>query len=74
MEGGSQINSAFLHGKAIDKVVTYIAPKLVAGQDAPTPFGGTGIEEMGKAVSVKDMEVETLGEDIKITGYPVWRE
>lgn len=74
VEGGSQINSAFLHEKAIDKVVTYIAPKLVAGQDAPTPFGGTGIEEMGQAVSVKDMEVETLGEDIKITGYPVWRE
>lgn len=74
VEGGSQINSAFLHARAIDKVISYVAPKLVAGQDAPTPFGGTGIEEMGNAVPVKDIQVEMLGQDIKITGYPDWGE
>lgn len=74
VEGGSQINSAFLHGRAIDKVISYFAPKLVAGQGAPTPFGGTGIEEMGNAVAVKDIQVEMLGQDIKITGYPDWGE
>jgi len=74
VEGGSQINSAFLHAKAIDKVICYIAPKLVAGQGAPTPFGGLGIEEMGNAVHVKDIQVEMLGQDMKITGYPDWGE
>jgi diaminohydroxyphosphoribosylaminopyrimidine deaminase/5-amino-6-(5-phosphoribosylamino)uracil reductase len=74
VEGGSQINSAFLHGRAIDKVISYVAPKLVAGQGAPTPFGGMGIEEMGSAVPVKDIHVDMLGQDIKITGYPDWGE
>lgn len=74
VEGGSQINSAFLHARAIDKVISYIAPKLVAGQGAPTPFGGTGIEEMGNAVALRNFQVETLGVDLKITGYPDWGE
>jgi diaminohydroxyphosphoribosylaminopyrimidine deaminase/5-amino-6-(5-phosphoribosylamino)uracil reductase len=73
VEGGSQINSAFLHAQAIHKVVSYVAPKLVAGQGAPTPFGGLGIEEMNNAVSLVDVSFEKIGDDIKITGYPVWR-
>jgi len=72
VEGGSQINSAFLHAQAIDKVVSYVAPKLVAGQGAPTPFGGLGIQEMNDAVSLVDVSFEKIGDDIKITGYPVW--
>jgi len=72
VEGGSQINSAFLHAQAIDKVVSYVAPKLVAGQGAPSPFGGLGIQEMNDAVSLVDVSFEKIGDDIKITGYPVW--
>ncbi|WP_281172591.1 bifunctional diaminohydroxyphosphoribosylaminopyrimidine deaminase/5-amino-6-(5-phosphoribosylamino)uracil reductase RibD [Aneurinibacillus terranovensis] len=73
VEGGSQINSAFLHARAIDKVITYVAPKIVAGQTAPSPFGGPGIEEMSRAISLADITVEKISEDIKISGYPVWR-
>lgn len=72
VEGGSQINSAFLHARAIDKVVSYVAPKLVAGQGSPTPFGGLGIEDMNDAISLEDISFEKIGDDIKITGYPVW--
>ncbi|MFT9847475.1 bifunctional diaminohydroxyphosphoribosylaminopyrimidine deaminase/5-amino-6-(5-phosphoribosylamino)uracil reductase RibD [Aneurinibacillus sp. REN35] len=72
VEGGSQINSAFLHARAIDKIVSYVAPKLIAGQGAPTPFGGLGIEEMDDAISLADLSFEQIGNDIKITGYPVW--
>ncbi|MBN6188515.1 bifunctional diaminohydroxyphosphoribosylaminopyrimidine deaminase/5-amino-6-(5-phosphoribosylamino)uracil reductase RibD [Aneurinibacillus sp. BA2021] len=72
VEGGSQINSAFLHARAIDKIVSYVAPKLVAGQGAPTPFGGLGIEEMNDAVPLAHISFEKIGNDIKITGYPVW--
>ncbi|AMA73647.1 MULTISPECIES: bifunctional diaminohydroxyphosphoribosylaminopyrimidine deaminase/5-amino-6-(5-phosphoribosylamino)uracil reductase RibD [Aneurinibacillus] len=73
VEGGSQINSAFLHARAINKVVAYVAPKLVAGQNAPTPFGGLGIEEMADAISLMDVSFEKVGNDMKISGYPVWR-
>jgi len=74
VEGGSQINSAFLHARCIDKVVCYIAPKIVAGQEAPSSFGGKGIDEMSKAVILSDISVERVGEDIRIIGYPTWRD
>ncbi|WP_047152719.1 bifunctional diaminohydroxyphosphoribosylaminopyrimidine deaminase/5-amino-6-(5-phosphoribosylamino)uracil reductase RibD [Aneurinibacillus tyrosinisolvens] len=74
VEGGSQVNSAFLHAKAIDKIVAYVAPKLIAGQTAPSSFGGIGIEQMNDAISLADVQVEQVGQDIKISGYPVWGE
>ncbi|WCK56619.1 bifunctional diaminohydroxyphosphoribosylaminopyrimidine deaminase/5-amino-6-(5-phosphoribosylamino)uracil reductase RibD [Aneurinibacillus sp. Ricciae_BoGa-3] len=72
VEGGSQVNSSFLHAHAIDKLVAYIAPKIVGGQAAPTPFGGFGIEEMASAISLRDVQMQQVGDDFKITGYPVW--
>ena len=44
IEGGGTINAAFLENKLIDKVVIYIAPKLIGGKDAPSFLEGTGIE------------------------------
>jgi diaminohydroxyphosphoribosylaminopyrimidine deaminase/5-amino-6-(5-phosphoribosylamino)uracil reductase len=73
VEGGSQVNSAFLHARAVNKVISYIAPKLVAGRSAPTPFGGIGIDDMTDAITLRDITVEQVGQDIKISGYPVWR-
>jgi diaminohydroxyphosphoribosylaminopyrimidine deaminase / 5-amino-6-(5-phosphoribosylamino)uracil reductase len=72
VEGGGQINSAFLQAQAIDKLISYIAPKLVGGQAAPSPFDGLGIKEMADAIPLQDVQIELVQEDIRITGYPVW--
>ncbi|RXT15521.1 bifunctional diaminohydroxyphosphoribosylaminopyrimidine deaminase/5-amino-6-(5-phosphoribosylamino)uracil reductase RibD [Ammoniphilus sp. CFH 90114] len=72
VEGGSEVNGSFLKAKAIDKVITYLAPKLVGGRHAPTSFGGEGILQMNEAIQLRDLEVEIIGEDIRIEGYPEW--
>lgn len=74
VEGGSEVNASFLAAGAVDKLVTYVAPKLVAGHLAPTPFGGIGVEQMADAIDLADLKVETVGVDLKISGYPVWKE
>lgn len=70
VEGGSQVNGSFLEAGCIDKVISYIAMKLVGGGSAPTAFGGLGIAEMSGAVRLEHADIQVVGEDIRITGYP----
>ncbi|MDG0812847.1 bifunctional diaminohydroxyphosphoribosylaminopyrimidine deaminase/5-amino-6-(5-phosphoribosylamino)uracil reductase RibD [Cohnella rhizosphaerae] len=74
IEGGSEINASFFESRLVDKVVIYIAPKLIGGRDAPTFLEGTGIDKMNDAVEINDLGVEKLGKDFKFTGYPVYKE
>lgn len=74
VEGGSRVNGSFLQTDCIDKVISYIAPKLVGGIDAPTPFAGEGVRIMDESIVLENMEVVMVGEDIRITGYPRKKE
>lgn len=71
IEGGGGINASFLENQLIDKVVVYIAPKLIGGDRAPTFLEGVGIEKMGDAVELSDVKVESIGKDLKFVGYPI---
>lgn len=69
IEGGGQIHAAALEAGIVNKVYAYIAPKLIGGDKAKTPVGGTGLEKMSEAWKLKDIEIEQIGEDILVTGY-----
>ena len=73
IEGGGNVNAAFLEHGLIDKVETYMAPKLVGGREAPTFMEGNGIAEMSDAVELTDVSVTSIGKDFKFTGYPIYR-
>lgn len=73
IEGGGNVNASFLENQLIDKVVLYIAPKLVGGKDAPTFLEGIGIEEMTDALELTDTTFELVGKDLKFTGYPKYK-
>ncbi len=70
IEGGGNVNASFLEKQLVDKVVLYIAPKLVGGKDAPTFLEGKGIEEMMDAIELMDTEIIPVGKDFKFIGYP----
>ncbi len=70
VEGGASVNGALLQAGLIDKVISFIAPKLIGGTGAPTPFGGSGFDKMAEAVELIDLTVERYGEDLCLIGYP----
>lgn len=70
VEGGSEVHGSFLKEHAFQQVITYIAPKLIGGKQAPTSFGGEGIEKMTEIMSLKIKEVAMVGDDIKIIAEP----
>lgn len=74
VEGGGTLNFSLLARQLVDEVVMFIAPKLIGGAGAPTPFDGTGFPRMGDAIPLAHVQVEQVGEDLCITGTPMYKE
>lgn len=68
VEGGATLNGSFVAKKLVDKVYFFIAPKIIGGKEAKTPVAGTGILNLQEALTLKDIQIEKLEEDILIIG------
>ncbi len=73
VEGGGgvygSIYDAFLKNKELlDKVIFYIAPKIIGGKDALSVVGGSGLEKLSKVKELQDIQIEKFGNDIKLSG------
>jgi len=53
----------------VDKVVSFVAPKIIGGATAPSPVGGIGLASMDDAIEVADWNYQKIGFDIRIEGY-----
>lgn len=73
LEGGGKLNGAMLEAELVHKIVLYMAPKLIGGDEAPLSFRFPGRDRMSDAIQLERMQVEMAGDDIRITGYPVYR-
>ena len=70
IEGGSEINGSALAAGVVDKVMCFIAPKLIGGQDAPGPIGGVGIRSLTDAANLRRVSVTSIdAQDLLIEGY-----
>ena len=66
--GGTLAAKAIADG-TIQKVMAFIAPKIVGGQTAPSPVGDMGITQMTDALLLKKVTVQSSDCDILIEGY-----
>ncbi|QHS24047.1 bifunctional diaminohydroxyphosphoribosylaminopyrimidine deaminase/5-amino-6-(5-phosphoribosylamino)uracil reductase RibD [Virgibacillus sp. MSP4-1] len=66
VEGGAEVNGSFLKEKAVQQVITYIAPMLIGGRNAPASIGGDGIEILSDSLDLSITSLEKIGKDIKI--------
>jgi diaminohydroxyphosphoribosylaminopyrimidine deaminase/5-amino-6-(5-phosphoribosylamino)uracil reductase len=69
VEGGATLNFSVLEEKLVDKIITFIAPKLIGGEHSKTPIGGEGFGKLSDAVLLHNMNIKTYGEDIMIEAY-----
>jgi diaminohydroxyphosphoribosylaminopyrimidine deaminase/5-amino-6-(5-phosphoribosylamino)uracil reductase len=72
VEGGGVVLGSFFDQRLVDKVTAVIAPMIVGAADAPAAVAGKGAAFMRDAVRLRDVQVDRLGDDILVTGYPVW--
>ena len=66
LEGGYTLNWSALNAGIVNKVQTYVAPKIFGGKDAPSPVGGLGAPAPDRAFMLEAPEISHFGEDIMI--------
>jgi diaminohydroxyphosphoribosylaminopyrimidine deaminase / 5-amino-6-(5-phosphoribosylamino)uracil reductase len=70
VEGGSNLAGKLLDARLVNKISFFIAPIIIGGREAPTAVAGTGVETLGDALELRDVEITQRGKDLEVTGYP----
>jgi diaminohydroxyphosphoribosylaminopyrimidine deaminase/5-amino-6-(5-phosphoribosylamino)uracil reductase len=66
--GGTLAARAIADG-AVQKVLAFIAPKIVGGSTAPSPVGELGLLNMNAALVLERVNWRTIGSDCLVEGY-----
>ena len=69
VEAGGTLAASFLRRGSVDKILAFVAPKIVGGRDAPSPVEGAGIADMAEALQLQEAAWSVLGQDALLTGY-----
>lgn len=69
IEAGSSLNSSALEHGIVDKVMFYIAPKIIGGKESYPAVGGKSFKRLSDAYRLNDIKIKRISEDILIEGY-----
>ncbi|MFV2003904.1 MAG: bifunctional diaminohydroxyphosphoribosylaminopyrimidine deaminase/5-amino-6-(5-phosphoribosylamino)uracil reductase RibD [Gammaproteobacteria bacterium] len=73
VEAGSILCGALLKNDLVDEIIIYMAPHIM-GDSAKGLFHLPELEQMKDRISLKIKDVRAIGNDIRITAYPVCRK
>jgi len=66
--GGILAANAIAQG-AVQKIMAFIAPKIIGGNHAPTPVGDLGLTSMTQALPLERVSWRIVGSDCLVEGY-----
>lgn len=70
IEGGGRIAASALSSGIVDKIMVFVAPKIIGGECARTPVEGLGAASMADALRLENMSIKKVGCDLLIEAYP----
>lgn len=68
-EGGSTMNASLLGARMVDKIIAFMAPKIVGGDGDRSPITGWGLPSMEQSISLQEISVQSFNEDVCMEGY-----
>lgn len=68
-ECGGTLAARAIAAGAVQKVLTFIAPKIIGGSHAPSPVGDLGLTTMTEALMLERWQWRAIGSDLLIEGY-----
>ncbi len=68
VEGGGELNGAFLREGLVNRVCLYVAPALLGGQRTKGLLSGRSPRRLAEIMPVSNLQIESLGGDVLITG------
>lgn len=66
LEGGPTLAWSAVEDGLVDKLVVYLAPKLIGGATAPTVLEGRGFAPIGHARALRIRSVDRMGQDLRV--------
>ncbi len=67
-ECGGILAASAISDRAVQKILAFIAPKIVGGKIAPSPVGDLGLATMTQALILKNVSWRQLGSDYVVEG------
>jgi diaminohydroxyphosphoribosylaminopyrimidine deaminase/5-amino-6-(5-phosphoribosylamino)uracil reductase len=67
VEGGGEVNAAFLLGGLAQRVVFFYAPKTLGGHDSKKAVAGNGARSLAETLTLRDIEWRQAGPDLMMT-------
>ena len=69
IEGGGELNASAFRSGIVDKLVWFMAPKIIGQNDAVAVIEGPVNHDPKKAVDVRDFLIRPIGDDLMLEGY-----
>lgn len=69
VEGGASLNASFLDAGIVDKVMFFIAPKIMGGRESVPVVGGRNARKLSDALKLERTKFRRIGDDFLIEGY-----
>jgi len=71
LEGGPTLNASAWEEKIVDRVLLFVAPKVIGGREAPGMVGGEGVGKVKDARRVEILRIRRAGPDLMIEAKPL---
>ncbi|MFO7983522.1 MAG: bifunctional diaminohydroxyphosphoribosylaminopyrimidine deaminase/5-amino-6-(5-phosphoribosylamino)uracil reductase RibD [Desulfuromonadales bacterium] len=68
LEGGATLAGRCFRQRLINRVMIFVAPRLIGGADGRGIFAGPGVQVMNEAPTLQDVRVSRFGDDTLIEG------
>ena len=69
IEGGSSLLGYAFDHHLVDKVLAFIAPIIIGGEEAKTAVSGRGVDKVKNALQLKDIRIEKFDNELLVSGY-----
>jgi diaminohydroxyphosphoribosylaminopyrimidine deaminase/5-amino-6-(5-phosphoribosylamino)uracil reductase len=69
MESGGVLNAAALEAGVVDKLLLFIAPRIIGGERAPSPIAGEGITVMSESIPLYNWQWRPIDTDMICEAY-----
>lgn len=69
IEGGASLNSYALWSGIVDKIMVFVAPKIIGGINSYPCVGGSIYKSLPEAFKINKIRVRRIQEDLLIEGY-----
>lgn len=69
IETGGGLAASAIESDIVDKIMMFVAPKIIGGAAAPGPVGGGGVAKLASSKKLKDLKCSKIGEDVLIEAY-----